>query len=318
MTSGMSSAPNRHDSRGGPGDQWPPLPLSEWERTRDTLHMWMQMVGKTRLAFTPLVNHWWNVTLYVTARGLTTSAIPYGGRIFDVEFDFITHTLLIRTSDGASRALPLSPRPVADFYAEYAAALGALGIDLRISTTPSEVPDPIPFERDREHASYDPEYAHRFWRVLTGVDRVFKEFRARFIGKCSPVHFFWGSFDLAVSRFSGRRAPERKDADSITREGYSHEVISCGFWPGDNNVKTATFYCYTAPAPPGLEREAIRPNAASYNAGLGMFLLKYDDVRVAESPTQALLEFCQSTYEAGARLAKWDRESLERRSDTGA
>jgi len=244
MTSGMSSAPNRHDSRGGPGDQWPPLPLSEWERTRDTLHIWMQMVGKTRLAFTPLVNHWWNVTLYVTARGLTTSAIPYGGRIFDVEFDFITHTLLIRTSDGASRALPLSPRPVADFYAEYAAALGALGIDLRISTTPSEVPDPIPFERDREHASYDPEYAHRFWRVLTGVDRVFKEFRARFIGKCSPVHFFWGSFDLAVSRFSGRRAPERKDADSITREGYSHEVISCGFWPGDNNVKTATFYCY--------------------------------------------------------------------------
>jgi hypothetical protein len=290
----------------------PPLPLAEWKDTCATLHMWSQIVGHVRMELTPLVNHWWNVPLYVTSRGLTTSPIPYGERVFEIDFDFVDHRLLVRDSEGVARSLALAPRAVADFYAELMGTLGAMGITVRIHGKPDEVPDPIPFAEDRQHASYDPVYAQRFWRILVWVDTVLKEFRGRFIGKCSPVHFFWGSFDLAVSRFSGRRAPERPGADPITREAYSHEVISHGFWPGGGDITSPAFYSYTAPAPPGLEREPIRPASASWNGQLGEFLLMYDDVRSASSPRECLLEFLQSTYEAGANLARWDRAALER------
>jgi hypothetical protein len=291
-------------------EEWPALPLAEWKDTCATLHMWTQVVGKVRLALSPMQNHWWQVPLYVSARGLTTSPIPYGGGVFEAEFDFVDHNLLVRTSDGVTRAMALIPRTVADFYREFMAILESLGIQVEIWPTPVEIPDPIPFEEDTTHASYDPEYANRFWRVLVAVDGVFKEFRGSFLGKSSPVHFFWGSFDLAVTRFSGRRAPEREGADSITREAYSHEVISAGFWPGSGEVDAA-FYSYAAPAPPGLEREPVRPDGAYYSEKLGEFLLMYEDVRRAESPRQALLDFLESTYEAGARLANWDRAELE-------
>jgi hypothetical protein len=293
-------------------DAWPSLPLEEWKETYATLHMWTQVVGKVRLALTPLVNHWWNVPLYVSARGLTTSAIPYKRRTFEMEFDFITHQLLFNTSDGQTRSLALSPRPVADFYSEVMQTLRDLGIEVKIWTTPVEVENPIPFEQDRQHASYDPVYANRFWRILSSANTVFEEFRSRFVGKCSPVHFFWGSFDLAVTRFSGRRAPEREGADTITREAYSHEVISHGFWPGGGALQGAAFYSYTAPEPPGLKEEIVRPSAAFYSKEMSEFLLMYDDVRRAGSPEETLTEFLESTYEAGARLAKWDRASLER------
>ncbi len=291
---------------------WPPLPLNEWKETYATLHMWTQIVGKIRLVRTPLVNHFWNVPLYVTARGLTTSPIPYGAKSFEIDFDFIDHLLLVRCDDGATESLKLAPRPVADFYAALMATLRSLGIEVKIRARPDEVPEPIPFAEDYAHASYDPEYANRFWRILVRVDRVFKEFRARFVGKCSPVHFFWGSFDHAVTRFSGRRAPERPGADSITREAYSHEVISHGFWPGGGAVEGAAFYSYTAPEPPGLKEAPVCPAAAFYSHDLSEFLLMYDDVRLAPSPEAVLMEFLQSTYEAGANLANWDRASLER------
>jgi hypothetical protein len=289
---------------------WPSLPVKEWQDTYATLHMWTQIVGKIRLTQTPLENHWWNAVLYVTSRGLTTSPIPYGIRTFEIDFDFIDHRLLVRTSDGVIKSLALEPRSVADFYRELMDTLGSLGIEVHIHAKPDEVAEPIPFAEDHKHASYDAEYANRFWRILVQADRLFKQFRSRFIGKCSPVHFFWGSFDLAVTRFSGRRAPERPGADAITREAYSHEVISHGFWPGGGAVESPVFYSYTAPAPAGLDKEPIQPGF--YSTEMSEFVLPYDDVRQSASPDESLLEFMQSTYEAGARLANWDRAVLER------
>ncbi len=293
-------------------DSWPELPLEAWQETYATLHMWTQIVGKVRLALSPRLNHWWEVPLYVSARGLTTSSIPYEGEIFEVQFDFIEHELIIHTSWGASKRMALEPRSVADFHAEFMSALRALGIEVKIWTMPVEVPNPVRFEKDTQHASYDPEYAHRFWKVLVLCDSIFKEFRAGFIGKDSPVHFFWGSFDLCVTRFSGRRAPERAGADSVTREAYSHEVISAGFWPGAGDIRGAAFYAYAAPEPPGFAEQPVEPEAAFYHPQLHEFLLMYDDVRCAASPRQALLRFMQSTYEAGAKLARWDRKELEK------
>ena len=293
-------------------DSWPELPLEAWQDTYATLHMWTQIVGKVRLALSPRLNQWWEVPLYVSARGLTTSPIPYQNEIFEVQFDFIEHELIIHTSWGASKRMALEPRSVADFHAEFMSALRALGIEVKIWTMPVEVPNPVRFEEDTQHASYDREYAHRFWKVLVLCDSIFKEFRAGFIGKDSPVHFFWGSFDLCVTRFSGRRAPERAGADSVTREAYSHEVISAGFWPGGGDIQGAAFYAYAAPEPPGFAEQPVEPKAAFYHPQLHEFLLMYDDVRCAASPRQALLSFMQSTYEAGAKLARWDRKELER------
>ena len=295
-----------------PNHSWPELPLDAWQDTYGTLHMWTQIVGKVRLALSPLVNHWWEVALYVNARGLTTSPIPYGDGIFEVQFDFIDHKLIIQTSRGSTKSIPLKAQTVADFYSDFMSALRSLGIEVKIWTMPVEVPNPIRFETDSQHASYDLEYAHRFWRILTLCDTVFKEFRSRFIGKDSPAHFFWGSFDLCVTRFSGRRAPERVGADPITREAYSHEVMSAGFWPGGGDVKGAAFYVYAAPEPPGFSERKVKPAAAFYHPQMKEFLLMYDDVRQADSPRKALLDFLQSTYEAGANLAHWDRKELER------
>ncbi|HXU37005.1 MAG TPA: DUF5996 family protein [Blastocatellia bacterium] len=291
---------------------WPELPVKDWQDTYATLHMWTQIVGKIRLAQTPLVNHWWNTTLYLTSRGLTTSPVPYGTRTFQMDFDFIDHRLLVTTSDGLTESLALAPRSVADFYGDVIGTLGSLGIVVHIHARPDEVAEPIPFDEDQKHASYDAEYANRFWRMLVQADRVFKQFRARFIGKCSPVHFFWGSFDLAVTRFSGRPAPERSGADAITREAYSHEVISHGLWPGGGAVGAPMFYSYTAPAPAGLEKASIGPSAGFYSTEMSEFLLPYDEVRKADAPDEMLLEFMQSTYEAGANLANWDRAALEK------
>jgi hypothetical protein len=279
--------------------------------------MWTQIVGKVRLALTPRVNHWWNVPLYVSARGLTTTAIPYAERTFELRFDFLNHELVLETSDGQVKSLPLFPRSVADFYQAFMSMLHSSGIEVKIWKMPSEVPDPIPFDQDRVHASYDPKYARRFWQILVSVDRVFQEFRSRFLGKSSPVHFFWGSFDHAVTRFSGRRAPERPGADSITREGYSHEVSSVGFWPGAG-IEGPAFYSYMAPEPPGFRESRVRPDGAIYHPQLNEFILMYDDVRRAPSPCAALLGFCQSTYEAGAQLAHWDRQALEKPSHSSA
>jgi hypothetical protein len=293
---------------------WPLLPWEEWKETATTLHMWMQIVGKTRLVLTPLENHWWNVPLYVTPRGLSTSSVPYQDDLFDVEFDFLDHHLYVRKSSGESKSIALRPQSVAAFYEEYLALLRTLNIDVKINPKPVEVSDPIPFPEDWQHASYDEEFVNRFWRILRRSDTLFKTFRARFLGKCSPVHFFWGSFDLAVTRFSGRPAPPRPGADAITREAYSHEVISAGFWPGNGGFGTPAFYCYAAPEPVGLQNEQIRPTPASYSRELKEFILKYDDVRTANSPDESILEFLQSSYEAAARLAGWDRASLERSS----
>jgi uncharacterized protein DUF5996 len=291
---------------------WPDLPYEAWRPTCFTLHMWTQIVGKVRLALAPHVNHWWQVPLYVSARGLTTTAIPYKEHNFECEFDFIDHVLIIRKSDGTSRTLKLAPKSVATFHAEFMAALRALGIEVRIWTMPVEIPNPVAFEKDTANASYDAASAARFWRVLQSVDSVLKEFRCGFIGKSSPVHFFWGSFDLAVTRFSGRRALPMPEADRITQEGYSHEVSSVGWWPGDPSAKFAAFYAYAAPEPKGFGRATVRPAAAFYDAEASQFRLKYDDVRVAVSPRRAVLEFCQSTYEAAATLAQWNRTELER------
>jgi hypothetical protein len=297
-------------------ESWPSLHLSEWKDTCATLHMWTQIVGKVRLALTPKINHWWNVPLYVSSRGLNTSAIPYGDRVFEIELDFIDHKLCIRVSDGIVKEIPLVAQPVADFYQQFMSTLRSAGIEVQIWHMPVEIPDPIAFDQDRVHASYDPEYAHRFWRVLVSAEEVLSEFRSRFVGKSSPVHFFWGSFDLAVTRFSGRRAPERQGADMITREAYSHEVISGGFWPGGGELNDAAFYCYAAPEPPGFAQQKVRPAQAFYHPNLKEFLLMYEDVRHAPSPSAALLDFFQSTYEAGANLGNWDREALEEHSDT--
>jgi len=273
--------------------------------------MWTQVIGKIRLAQTPLVNHWWNVPLYVSARGLTTSAMSYQDRIFEIEFDFIDHQLLIKCSDGAATSLPLRPQTVAAFYAEVMAALRGLGIEVKIWTMPVEIPNPIRFEDDTIHKSYDAEYANRFWQALVKMDAVLKEFRSRFIGKVSPVHFFWGSFDMAVTRFSGRLAPERPGADLITREAYSHEVISHGFWPGNKDMQAA-FYSYTAPEPPALGDSKVKPAETFYSAKMKEFFLLYSDVQKSESPENTLMDFLQTTYEAGANLANWDRAALER------
>ena len=309
---------------------WPALPLEEWQDTYATLHMWTQIVGKIRLALTPLVNHWWNVPLYLTARGLTTSGMQYEDRCFEIDFDFIDHQLLIKCDDGATDAIALAPRSVADFYREVMQSLHGLGIDMKIWSMPVEVPDPIPFEQDHQNASYDGEYANRCWRILLRTEMVFEKFRSDFIGKCSPVHFFWGSFDLAVTRFSGRPAPEREGADIITREAYSHEVISHGFWPGtrstgpakpslsDGIIHAPAFYSYTAPEPPGLGAARISPKQAFYSEQLKEFFLPYDEVRNADAPEAVLMEFLQSTYNAGADLAKWDRSALERTTLTKA
>lgn len=278
--------------------------------------MWTQVVGKIRLVQTPWVNHSWHVTLYVTSRGLTTSPIPYGNRSFQIDFDFIDHRLLIQTGDGGIKAMTLSPRSVSDFYAELFARLSELGIEVKINTMPNEVADPIPFESDRQHASYDTAYVSRFWQALSQADRVFKHFRAGFIGKCSPVHFFWGSFDLAVTRFSGRTAPPHPGGvphlpDWVAREAYSHEVSSCGFWPGGETMPAPVFYSYAYPEPEGFATAPVGPQGAVYHSTLREFILPYDEVRRVASPDSALLEFLQSSYEAAADCGDWNRSALE-------
>ncbi len=306
------------DGDGGTFEVWPSLKLEEWRETKDTLHMWTQIVGKVRLALSAPENHWWQVPLYVTPRGLTTSAIPDGtARTFEIDFDFIAHRLDFKTSDGLTRSLPLAPRSVAAFYREVMETLDALGIKVKIWTTPVEVENPIPFEQDETHAAYDAEYAARFWRVLVQADRILKKFRGQFLGKSSPVHFFWGSFDLAVTRFSGRRAPAREGADAVTREAYSHEVISHGFWPGGGPFPDAAFYSYAAPAPDGYKDAQVCPAGQTiFNAEMSEFILPYEAVRSSNAPEEMLNEFLHSTYEAGATLAKWDRAALERTTPT--
>jgi hypothetical protein len=292
--------------------RWPLLPLAAWRDTRDTLHMWTQVVGKVKLALAPPLNHWWQVALHVSPRGLTTGSIPWDRGLFEMTFDFVEHHLVIDTSEGTVLRLPLRPQTVAGFYREVMDALRGVGIGVKIWPVPVEVEHPIPFEADEVHRSYDREYAHRFWQVLASAQTVLEEFRAAFIGKSSPVHFFWGSFDLAVTRFSGRRAPERPGADPITREAYSHEVSSAGFWPGGGRIDDAAFYAYTVPEPPGLSTARVLPAKAFYSTALSEFVLMYDDVRTAAAPEPALLEFLQSTYEAGATLGNWNRAELER------
>src|SRR5205085_6307426 len=295
---------------------WPALPFQEWKETAKTLHMWTQIVGKIRLALTPWTNHSWHVTLYVTARGLTTSPIPFGSRIFEIRFDFVSHELRVIGSDGGLKVIPLVPQTVAQFYRAVMSALDDLGIEAHFSTTPNEVDPAIPFEENETDAAYDPEYANRFWRVLLQSDRVFKEFRSDFCGKCSPVHFFWGSFDLAVTRFSGRPAPPHPGGvphlpDAIAREAYSQEVSSLGFWPGGGPVPMPIFYSYAYPEPAGFAQAQVQPDAASYNAQLHEFILPYDAVRTADSPDDVLLDFAQSAYDAASKLGKWDCAALE-------
>jgi hypothetical protein len=298
-------------------DPWPDLPLSEWADTCATLHLWTQVVGKIRLAHAPLINHWWQVPLYVTSRGLTTSRIDYGSRSFELDFDFIDHTLILQTSDGAIERIALAPRSVADFYAELMDRLRGLRLETRIWPMPVEIPDAIPFDQDTQHSSYDPVYVQRFWRILLQADRLCTRFRSRFVGKVSPVHFFWGSFDLAVTRFSGRTAPPLSSnspnlGEWVMREAYSHEVSSCGFWPGNGGFGQPAFYCYAYPEPAGFAGAPIRPDAAHYDNDLGQFILTYDAIREAASPDDDLLEFLQSAYGAAADLGHWDRAALER------
>lgn len=296
---------------------WPSLPLAEWQDTCDTLHMWTQVVGKIALAHAPWINHWWHAALRVTPRGLATVPLYHGERTFRIAFDLIHHQLLIEASDGQVRSLVLRPMTVADFYRELIDSLTSMGLGVRIWTRPVEVADPIPFEQDHRHASYDPEYAHRFWQILLRSDRVFRDFRSRFVGKVSPVQFFWGSFDLAVTRFSGRRAPAYSGgafnvARWVMEEAYSRELSSVGFWPGGGAVPYPAYYSYVVPEPPGFAEAQVRPAGAFYSKDLGEFILPYDEVRTAASPDEVLLEFAQSTYEAAADLGRWDREGLER------
>jgi hypothetical protein len=296
---------------------WPSLPLAEWQDTLATLHRWVQIVGKTRLALAPPINHWWHVTLYLTSRGLTTSPMPYGNRTVEVELDFIDHNLLVRTGDGATRAIALVPRTVAEFYREYLALLDSLGFRIMIRPVPNEMEDAIPFPQDHQHRFYDPEYAARCWKILSQTNRVFQQFRGRFIGKSSPVHFFWGGFDLACTRFSGRSAPLHPGGfphfpDWAVREAYSHECISAGWWPGGGPLPEPAFYCYSYPEPQGFAAARVGPAAAYYNETLREFILPYDAVRGANRPDEVLLEFLQTTYEAGAELGGWDRRAVER------
>jgi hypothetical protein len=297
-------------------DTWPELPYAPWRDSLETLQLWTQIVGKIRLAKSPWLNHSWHVALYVTPRGLTTSPIPDGARTFQVDFDFIDHLLRIETSDGARKQIPLTAQSVAKFYAAVMAALADLRIDVIIDETPNELPEPIRFSQDQQHASYDPDAARRFSQVLVNADRVFKQFRTGFLGKASPVHFFWGSFDLAVTRFSGRRAPAHPGGvphlpDEVAREAYSHEVSSAGFWPGGGAIDYPAFYSYAYPAPDGFAAAKVRPDAAFFSKELGEFILPYDAVRSAARPDEVLLAFLQSTYEAAADAAKWDRNALE-------
>lgn len=296
---------------------WPELPFGEWHNTCATLHLWTQIIGKIRLAKAPMINHWWQVPLYLTCRGLTTSPIPHeNGRRFQIDFDFIDHVLRIEVSDGRMESLPLEPCSVADFYRRIMERLKSLGLEVRIWTVPVELPDPIPFEADRVHAAYDADAARRFWRALATADRVFSASRSGFLGKASPVHFFWGSFDLAVTRFSGRRASPHPGgpnvADLVTREAYSHEVSSCGFWPGNGGFGQAAFYSYAYPEPAGFGDAPVRPAAAYYSQELREFILPYDAARQAADPEQAVLDFLESTYRAAADLGHWDRAALER------
>lgn len=301
-------------------DVWPSLSYPEWQDTYATLHLWTQVVGKIQLALAPQVNHWWHSALHITPRGLTTASLPYGTRIFEIRFDFVAHQLCIETSDGITRTIPLAPRSVADFYEALMTTLASMGIEVRIWTTPQEVAEPVPFDQDHAHAAYDPEYAQRFWQVLVQADRVMRRFRTGFLGKSSPVHFFWGSFDLAVTRFSGRVAPEHPGgvpnmADWVTREAYSHEVSSCGFWPGNASVEPV-FYAYAYPIPEGFKDYPVQPEEAFYSSQMGEFVLPYEVVRQAEDPDAVLLAFLQSTYDAAANLARWNRAALERDGNT--
>jgi hypothetical protein len=301
---------------GNAANDWPALDYGAWAESCATLHLWTQVVGKIRLARAPAANHWWHVPLYLTARGLTTSPMPDGARTFQIDFDFIDHRLLIAASDGRRDDIALAPCPVADFYAEVMGRLRALGLEVRIWPMPVEIADPIPFDEDRVHSAYDAEMVTRFWRALMQIDQVFALFRARFLGKASPVHFFWGSFDLAVTRFSGRPAPppprNPRIPDIVNREAYSHEVSSCGFWPGNGGFGKAAFYCYAYPEPPGFAAAPVAPPGAHYFEEYGEFVLPYDAVREAERPREALLEFLESTYAAAADLGHWDRTALER------
>ena len=294
-----------------PDETWPPLPLEDWKSTYETLHRWTQMVGKVRLNLTPYVNHFWNCALYLTARGLTTSAIPYRGRSFEVRFDFITHNLLIDTSDGEWRHMPLRPTSVASFYAEFMSLLHSLDIDARIWTKPVEIAEPIAFDEDLVHADYDPLAVTRFFKVLSQTDQVLKRFMGGFLGKQSPAHFFWGSFDLAQSRFSGRRAPLPPDADFLRKACYSHEVMSFGFWPGAPGSTDASFYAYAVPEPPGFRDAQLLPEAAGWSEHYSEFLLPYDVLRLAKSPADELFSFFESAYDAGATLGEWNRDELD-------
>jgi hypothetical protein len=309
----MSNAPKISNARNIP---WPELPTAAWRETYATLHLWTQIAGKIRLVRSPWLNHSWHVALYVTPRGLTTSPIPVGMRTFQIDFDFIDHLLRISTSDGAQRQFALAGQSVASFYAASMSALAELGIPIAIDEMPNELPEPIRFSQDRQHASYDPDAVRRLLQILVNADRVFKQFRTGFLGKASPVHFFWGSFDLAVTRFSGRRAPRHPGgvphlSDAVACDAYSHEVSSAGFWPGSGAIDYPAFYCYAYPEPSGFRATKARPEAAFFSEALGEFILPYDAVRTAADPDQALLEFLQSTYEAAANTAKWDRDALE-------
>jgi hypothetical protein len=297
--------------------RWPALPLDAWRDTYATVHMWTQVVGKICLALTPLTNHFWNIAFQITPRGLTTPTMTYGAIAVTIAFDFIDHQLVIRTSDGRGQQLALRPMTVADFHTRVMDMLAALGVRARIWTTPVEIPDPIPFEQDTVHRSYEGSQVQTFHAILLATKPVFESFRSAFIGKCSPVHFFWGSFDVAVTRFSGDRAPDRQGADSITREAYSHAVISHGFWPGSGPVQEPAFYAYAAPEPDGLKRATVRPAAAYYHQELSEFILPYDAVRSAPSPADELTAFLESTYDAAAMLAGWNRSSLERSPKVG-
>ncbi|MBE9227467.1 hypothetical protein IQ264_18730 [Phormidium sp. LEGE 05292] len=294
---------------------WVSLPIADWQDTNQTLHLWTQIIGKIRLALAPKVNHWWHSTLYVTPRGLTTSTIPYKTSTFQITFDFLNHQLAMETSDGMTKTIPLMPRSVADFYQAVMSTLLDAGIDLHIWTMPQEVSDPIPFEQDTQHAAYDPDYAQRFWRILVQCDRLLTIFRTGYAGKCSPVHFFWGSFDLAVTRFSGRRAPQHPGgvpgmADWVTREAYSHEVSSCGFWFGKGAIE-ALFYAYAYPAPEGFSDYPVQPQEAFFSPEMQEFVLPYEAVRQASDPDTMVLNFLQSTYEAAANLGRWERAALD-------
>lgn len=301
----------------GTTEPWPALPFDAWQDTCETLHMWTQVVGKVKLALSPFLNQWWEVAFHLTPRGLTTGNIPDGATVFGVEFDFVTHNLHVQVSDGRVKSLPLIPRPVADFYAEFMATLHALGIRISINPVPAEIPHPVPFDQDRTHHAYDPEYANRWWRIMAQTGQVLARYRSDFVGKSSPILFYWGSFDLNATRFSGKPAAPPQGAPRFVQLAEDEENISCGFWPGNITMGGVTlgapaFYSYTYPEPAGFKTAAVRPAAARYNADLGEFIFQYDDARRAADPAEAILEFFQSTYEAGASLAHWDRSALER------